>query len=525
MTPVRAESSDDGDLVSRSIAHGQLGRTARRGLMWSLGSQWVGLVVQTVTAIVLARLLDPRAFGLVGMAMTLTIFADQFRSLGLSQAVVQRPDLTWRQVNALFWINSGFGMVLAVVVVLAAPLVAAFYGEPELVLISCVLAGSYVVSGLAVQPNALLTRTLSFKALGLRNSAARILASVAAVAAALAGAGYWSLVVLQVGLAVFSALLVWLAIDWRPSRPSGFRETRPLLAFGAGITFAELSNTLSRHGDNVVIGRFLGAADLGLYSRAYSLLMLPIRQLKTPLGTVVQPMLAAVQHEPERYRRLYCATISGLAHIGVPGTVGLAVFAHPMVETLLGPQWLPAATVFQLLAVAGVVQLVSSTCGWLLITTGRAAQYARLSVVTGIATVLSFLAGLPWGIEGVAAGYALGQALLVVPSFWYCSRGTSVTFGAAAAALWRPVGVTLLVAAPLLAVAVLLHSQPSWLLLLAGVLTGVASWLVVLAAWRGARREITGMLGLVRSRRSGPGGLPGRQPHDPVETSTPDTAL
>lgn len=506
---VAAGSTTADEGLDRAIGAGQLGSTARLAVLWTFAGQWGGYLIQTVTTIILARYLSPGEFGLVGMALTLTVFADQFRSLGLSQAVIQRDDLTWRQVNALFYVNSFAGIVLAGIVALCAPLLALFYGRPELVDIILVLSLTYVVAGIGVQPHALLARKMSFKAIAVRNTAAKAVGSVLAIVAAVLGAGYWSLVVLQVAVTVFSVVFVWFAIRWRPGAPRGIQECGPLVRFGAGFSLGELSNTMARNADNILIGWALGATQLGLYSRAYSLLMLPIRQLKTPLGTVVLPMLAAIKGEPERYRRLYCGTISGLAHAGMPLIAGLAVCAHDLIEVLLGEQWLAAATMFQLLAVAGIVQMVSSTSGWLLITQGRSADYAKMSAVVSVFTVASFVAGLPWGAEGVAAAGAIGSALIAVPVFWYTSRGTVVTVGAILGAMWRPLVVSAVIAGAMLGARYAVPSDSPWLGLGVGILSGGLTWALVLLAWRRARVEVTGLVAIMRRREAPTAAGPG----------------
>ena len=234
------------------------------------------------------------------------------------------------------------------------------------------------MSGLGVQHNALLNRHMRFRAIALRTSVARLVASVAAIGAALAGAGYWSLVVLQVTQTVVALLVVWTAVRWRPGPPRGLSEAVPLLRFGAGVSAAGLLNTVSRNADNVLIGRVLGADALGLYTRAYGLLLVPLRQLKSPLGSIVEPVLSSMQDQPARYRQFYCAAIQGLSHVGMPSVAVLAVVSNELVLVLLGEQWLAAVPVFQFLAIAGLVQLVSSTTGWLFVSSGRSGPFAQV---------------------------------------------------------------------------------------------------------------------------------------------------
>ena len=499
--PSQAPTATSGMVGRIPIEQGQMGRTAGRGVMWALGSQWASFASQVVALVVLARLISPFEFGLVGMALTFTVFADQFRGMGLSQAIITRDDLTLRQVNGLFWINAGAGVLLAGVMVGLAPVAVLFYGEDQLLGIMAVLALSYVFSGLSVQPSALLARQLSFRAIALRDTAARVLANTAAVVLGVMGAGYWALVAQQVLTQVLLAAFVWLAISWRPQRPGGFRESRSLLSFGLGVTIADFAVAASRNGDYVLVGRFLGASALGYYTRAYNLVMLPVRQLKTPLGNVVIPMLSTLLAEPARYVRLYRATVSGLSHVGMPLTAGLAVAASPVVLTIFGPRWEPAVDIFRFLAIAGVVQMVTGTLGWLLITTDRAGDYARYSVLTGIFTVLTFAAGLPWGAVGVAAAYAAGQVVMLVPSILYCVGPSPVRAQDVFSAMWRPVVSAVLVSGIMLSVGEVVEARP-WVEFLLFAATGAVAWLTVMVVWRGARREVTELVSIMRRRRA-----------------------
>lgn len=433
------------------------------------------------------------------MALTVTVLVDQFRTLGMSQAVVQADSLTERQVSGLFWVNAAVGLLLAGVVALSAPLVAGFYSEPELRAIVLALSGSYLVAGLAVQPSAILLRTMEFRALAIRNLIARLLAGVTAVGAALAGAGYWSLVVLHISLVVYSAVLVWVAVDWRPSAPRALRGTAPLVRFGANITVADLANAVSRNVDNILIGRFVGADALGLYTRAYSLFMLPLRQLKTPLGAAIIPMMAAVKDEPERYRRLYTSTIGALSYVGVPLLATLVVVAEPLIGAVLGEQWLGAVPIFQLLAVAGIVQLGTSTFMWLLITIGRAKEYAGIALLGSGLSVVFIVAGLPWGAVGVAGAIAVGSVITFLPKALFCTnRNPAVSLRDILTALGKPLIVGVVVAAT--------ASVARWLTLdwtQVGIIVFVAAvaaitWLGIVWAWPTARGDLQALLRLRR---------------------------
>ncbi|WP_168217916.1 lipopolysaccharide biosynthesis protein [Occultella kanbiaonis] len=471
-------------------------------MSWSLVGVWASYAIQLGTTMVLARLLSPGEFGLMAMALTLTVIVNQFRNLGFSHAVVQSDSLTWSQVNSLFWINAAVGLLLGVVVAVSGFGLAAFYGEPQLVYLCLVLGAGYLFSGVSVQHEALLNRRLQFRTIAMRNTFAGFLSCVAAIVAAFAGLGVWALVIQNVSLVLFGTVVLWLSVPWRPSRPKGFRDSVGLIKFGTNVTIANLFSTFSRQADNVIIGRFMDAGALGLYSKAYSLLTLPLRQLKTPISGVMVPTLSSLQEDPQRYRSTYLKTVSGLAHFGMPFVVLLAVGAYELIDVFLGAQWTAAAQVFQILAIASFAQLVSGTSGWLYISTGHTTMYARWSVVTSLITIASFLLGVRWGIEGVAAAYAIGQVVMFVPAFVFATRGTAVRVADPLLAMVRPVLVSVVVLAAAEGARYLAHDLSSLPKLVVLVGAGLAVWAAVLLLWPRARREVTELLKLVRRRKS-----------------------
>lgn len=490
--------------LERRLKHGTAGSTARRGLTWALGGQWVSYAIQLATTAILARLLTPEDFGIVAMALTLTLIVDQFRDVGVSQAVVQRENLTWAQVNGLFWFNVCAGVGLAGVIMATGPLLALFYGEPQLTAICLALGAGYLIHGMSVQHNALLARKMHFSAIAVRTGLARLMASVSAVVAAVLGAGLWSLVILQVAMPFFATLFVWWAVSWRPGPPRYLRDSLPLLRFGAVVSAGRFLHHIARQADNIIIGKVLGADALGIYSRAYSLLTLPLRQLTRPLGTIMIPMLSALQNEPRRYTRLYCTTLAGLAHVGMPTVIFLAVAAPEIIQLLLGDQWGDAVPIFRLLAIAGFFQIVSSTTGWLFVSSGRAGPYTRWAATSTVLTVLSFIVGIQWGASGVAGAYAISQGLLTIPAFGYACTDTPVRLRVALLTLIRPIVIAALIAMP----AYYAHAATAGPLQVGSLLvTGFAAavaWIAIIAAWPRARHEVTEMVHSIRRSRVRP---------------------
>ena len=490
---------------ARALERGNLsdvGSHSARGAAWTLSGQWGLQLLKMGSIVVLARLLTPDDYGLLAMVWPITGFVATVGTLGLSAAVVQRANLTHEQLSNLFWLNVVVGVLLTAGVAAAAPLVADFYGRDELVGITMAIAPTLLLMSLAVQHQALMLRQLKFRGVATRAFVAGVAEILLSIGAAVAGAGYWALVVGQVGGAIVSLIIVWTAVRWRPGRPARATGTRELVSFGGGVSTFSLLNYASKNLDNVLIGRFLGAEPLGLYSRGYGLLMLPLQQVHAPLGNVVRPTLAGLWPEPDRYRRYYLAALSGLCFVVAPLVVVLAVLADHVVRVLLGPQWLEAAEVFRWLAVAGLLQTVGYTNGWLYLTSGRAWALARWGLISRPIIMASFAVGLPWGITGVAISYAIAQVVLTPIGIARASRGTPVKLGDVLRVCARPFVVAVLSGGVAAAAYLIVPDASSLVQLLVRGGLAATTALGLIAAWPSARREVMGLVRKVRGRSS-----------------------
>ncbi|WP_084690902.1 lipopolysaccharide biosynthesis protein [Sphingomonas sp. SRS2] len=407
--PVKGSAEPINNL-RRSAVHG----TAAIG-----GAQVIKFLTQLLSVVILARLLAPSDFGLFAMLMPLAAFVMMLQDIGLSQAVVASGELTHEQASTMFWINAALSLLLALLFALCAPLIALFFGQPELVGPALALAGTVLISGLATQHFAWLSKSLRFGTAALIDIASTLLGFLAAVAIALVAPGIWALVASVLVAMVVGLIGAWTTARWMPGRPAPFAEVRDLLRLGAGLSTFTLTNFFARNLDNIMIGRWAGAVQLGLYDRAYKLLLFPLQQINNPIGRVMVPVLARLNDEPHRYRHAYRRTLRLMLLFTVPGVAFMLMFAHPLITLLMGERWAPAATIFTWLAIAALHQPMSATFGWLFISQKRGGDFARWGIFNMITSVAAFAIGLPWGAIGVAAAYALSDVLIRMPALWW----------------------------------------------------------------------------------------------------------
>jgi PST family polysaccharide transporter len=233
------------------------------------------------------------------------------------------------------------------------------------------------------------------------------------------GVGYWALVGGHLTTSFIYMVGIWAVCRWRPGRPARASGVRPLLRFGGNLTGFGVVNFFARNLDNMVIGRVWGSQQLGLYTKAYQLLTLPIDQINSPITTVAVPALSRLNDSPERYRRAYLRMIEKIAVLTMPGIALLIATADWVVLVILGPQWTEAGHIFAALGVAALIQPIANTTGWLFISQGRTHDMFRYGVVASTVIVAAILAGLPWGALGVATVYAVVWVTIVTPLLFY----------------------------------------------------------------------------------------------------------
>lgn len=403
-----------------------LGDAAARGTGITLVTQAARAVLQFGSVVVLARLLAPEDFGLIAMVTSVIGIAELVRDFGLSSAAVQVKTLSDDERTNLFWVNLGLGAVCALAAVVAQPLIVALYDEPRLGAIVLSLSAIFVLSGASTQFRADLTRSLRFRALGTSDVVAQQCGVTTAVALAVQGQGLWAIVAQQLVVAAVALVTVVSAAGWRPGWPRRGTSITRFFRFGGGLFGTQAIHYATKNVDNVALGAVAGAAALGLYTRAYQLLMTPLSLINAPMTRVALPVLSRVQDDENTYARyLRKVQLVGCYLTATVFTVA-AGLAEPLVQVLFGRRWLEVAPIFAALALGGVFRSLSQVAYWIYLSKGVPGAQLRLSLVTGPLIVLVMLAGLPWGALGVAVGHSVAHALYWLVSLVHVGRVTGV---------------------------------------------------------------------------------------------------
>lgn len=418
--------SDNSSVPETDIA--ALKRASSNGVAISFVAQFTRFGLQFVSSVIMARLLSPPEFGIAAMAYPVLAFVGLFVDLGLTQATVQRREISQDELSFMFWIALCASTVVGVVVVAIAPLAASFYHEPRVTAVLMALGIITAVGGGYIQHAALLNRRLQFGWIGIADVGSYVLGGIAGIVAALSGLSYWSIIIAQ-GVTTGSALLFYVGFArWMPSRPRRVESARSLLGFGGNITAFNVINYFARNLDNVLIGRYAGEAQLGLYDRAYRLLILPIQQVTQPLSRVATPMLARMMEVPQDYRRSYARVLEVSLLLTYPSVLYAALDRENLINTLLGANWGQVAPIFGILAIGAFFAPISNSTGWLLTTQDRTREMRNYGLLSSLLFVASFFVGLPGGALGVARWYIAAGCVQGPLLWWATMRRGPVSF-------------------------------------------------------------------------------------------------
>ncbi len=437
-----------------------LQRKTVSALFWSFLQAFAQRAVQFVVGIVLARLLFPEQFGLIGM---LTIFIAVIRAFldsGFGAALIQKREISQTDICSIFYFNIAVGAAAACLLSLAAPWIAAFYRQPILTPLTRALSLTFIIDSFAMIQSTLLTKEINFKTQTKVSVIAGILSGATGITMAVLGFGVWSLVAVQLSTAFYSAASLWFFSAWRPQLLFSFSALRGMFAYGSRLLFSGVLNQIFENIHLIVIGRLFSATDLGFFARAKNLTDIPSQTLAEMTGRVTFPVFCSVQDDPARLKRGLKKALRVLAFVTFPVMIGLAVVARPLIQVLLTDKWLPAAPYLQLLCLAGALYPVHLMNLSVLQATGRSDLFLRLEIIKKALIALNIMITWHWGITAMVYGMVVTSVISFYLNSYYNGVRIDYPFGEQVLDLLPYIGVTLTMAAAVYAIGLVPFPRP-----------------------------------------------------------------
>jgi len=390
--------------------------TTIHGVAWNTLGRILNQVLQFGLSVILMRLLQPADYGLLAMAWVVIGFAGIFNEFGFGSAIVQRQDIDAQHLSSVFWINIAIGAGFTLLFFMTAGWMADFFHTAGLKPVMQWLSFSFLIGGLGIVPGALLQKQMRFDLINQISVATTFLSGCIGVYMAYRGYGVMSLVAQSLSNSLIGLPLMFIASRWKPRLVLSWKHVRQLFSFSAYLTGFNVINYWARRSDDLLIGKFMGSTSLGIYSRAYALMLLPISQVISMVSGVMFPALSSIQHDKQRIKSIYIRVIQVIAFFSFPMMLGLVATADHFMLGIFGSKWAGVIPLIRILAFVGVLQCIGNPTGWIYLSQGKTNWMFWWGVFGSGSVVVAIIVGVWMGsIYTVAWAYLFINILLSYP--------------------------------------------------------------------------------------------------------------
>ncbi len=403
-------------------------RKTKAGIIWSFVNQGGAQLLNLFITFILARLVTPDEFGTIAMVTVFTGFAIRFVDFGFSASLIQKKEINQKDINTVFFFNITFGIVLTTLFFFLSPLIANFYDVAILNILTKVLSFIFVITALSGVNKAVIRKDMNFKLSSIFSLTALILSSSLAIIFAYMGYGVWSILIKILSREVFISLLyfIFYPVNQRPVfNKNSFNS---MFKMGRNVAGESMINYWSRNADNLLIGKMLNSGALGVYSKAYAVMMLPLTNFSRVIAKVMFPSFSLIQDNIPEIKRIYLNATKVIAFLTFPMMGGLAVVSREFVLTAFGPGWEEMIPLVSFLSILGASQSILSLNGTIYNSLNKSHIAFRISLVFGLLNVLGFYIGIKLGgLMGMVIIYTSIGVIGAIPNFYFAGRLINVS--------------------------------------------------------------------------------------------------
>lgn len=409
---------------------------AASGLAWTSFEKVGQEVIQFVIGIIIARILAPEDFGVVGMTAIFLALANTIVDSGFGSALIQKKDRTEADYSTCFYFNILVGLAIYGILWIAAPWIADFYRTPILTDVVRVLGIAFIINSLSISQTARMTAEMQFRQMSVITIVAQLVTGLVGLVLAMTGWGVWALVFQQIASGAVRLIGMEIALKWVPSLQFSRQSFRHLFGFGSKILCSSIINTVYNNLYTLVIGRAFLPSDVGYYTRANQTAALPTNSLTQVVMKVAYPMMAQVQDDVERLRNAYTKFLRAQLFVIFPVLLGIAALAEPLFLVLLGEKWLPAVPLLQVLCLGMLFDPLTVINLNILYVKGRTDLVLRLELIKKPIAFLILFLSLNFGLMWLCAGRALYCLIAYAFNCYYTGRFIGMGF-------WRQIVIIL----------------------------------------------------------------------------------
>ncbi len=397
-------------------------RDVKAGMAWSVFERGGVQLFNFVASVILARLLSPSDFGVLGLSVLFTGVSGRVASLSFGMAILQRDDVRPDHHATLFVSQLVINSVVFLSLVLVSPWAGAYFGNPLVGKVLAVSSVNFLIRIIGGCPSVLLRRGMGFRIMSFSNVLDAFVDLCVAVPLGFLGFGVWSLVYGGLAGAFVSNIYLVRASGWRPSLRATRVAFKELSGFGLGVSIADLITYVSERTANFVVGKALGTAALGFYDKGYGLMSRPLRDLSNRVNRVLFPVFARIRNDQGRFRSAVRRTILSVSLFGYPIFFSLIVMAPQIINVLFGSQWAPAVLPFQILCATGLPRLILELMIMASFVTGSSRPEMKRRTVMAVLTLVGSVVGVRWGLGGVATAVAIVNMIGLISAVWQVHR-------------------------------------------------------------------------------------------------------
>ena len=405
-----------------------LKQQAYKGVFWTLLDKISNQGLQFIVGIVLARILTPAEFGLVGMVTVFIAISMVFIDSGFGLALINKKNTTIEEESSVFWLNLMLSIVVFMFLYYTAPLISNFYGEPILTDITRVLGFVLIIQSFSSIHLILLSKELDFKTQFKLTLTSKIVGGGIGIWAALTGYGVWALVIQRVVQAIWNSIGLWMFHKWRPNFFISINDLKPLWKYGSNILISSLIRTTFDNLYSLVIGKSFSAADLGYYRRAQGYQNLPISFLTSTIGKISFPLYSKVKDDPEKYLQVMRKSLVLMSFISFPLMAALGVMAKPLIVLLITDKWLPAVPYLQWLCVAGMLYPWHLMNVQALLGFGRSDLNLKISLIKNGLRIVNLLIMMHFSVLHIVIGEVFFSFISLLINTFYTKKLFSYGF-------------------------------------------------------------------------------------------------
>ena len=374
------------------------------GVKWTALQQISNQIISLVISIILARLLLPEEFGLIGMIAIFIAIGNLMMQSGMTSSIIRSKTLDNDDYTTVFYFNLAIGILMYLLLYISAPLIAGFYNQEILTDIIRVYAFIFILQAFAAVQYAYLNRIMNFKKLMMISVPSLILAGITGIIMALKGYGVWSLVGYKLSQAFFNAVFYWFGSRWRPNGKFDKNKFKIHFDFGYKLSISGLIDTIFKNLYSVIIGKFFPVAQVGFYQRANSLQQLPTQSISMIISKVSYPLFSKIQDDDSRLKNAYKKILKIIVFVLTPVLIILGILATPLFRFLFTEKWLPAVPYFQILLVAGILYPIHAYNLNIVKVKGRSDIFLKLEILKKLIIIGVIFIAIQFGIYGLLYG-------------------------------------------------------------------------------------------------------------------------